>query len=139
MLKRWKEPVERKLAANVRRVLFVVAGVSLIVGSLTAQAAEAQFAARLQGEAHAATCPPHCSIRDRARREPVGGWPYPLLPFAALALSAVSLVAASRIPPAPRPRRPERGPRARRSRDRGEPAGATAGANRPGAAAPGRS
>jgi hypothetical protein len=101
-----RQPPRRFLRSMLRRVLFAVAGVSLAIGSLTAQATESQFAAQVQHEGHTTSCTVRCPLGHRAHRRRVGGWPDPLLPFAALALSATSLLAASRITSAITPRRP---------------------------------
>jgi hypothetical protein len=83
----------------IRRSLLILAAGCLIAASLAAQATETDLAADLSTHppAHTGTCTQRCPLGHRPHHNLVTGWPQPLLPLALLALSATSLVGATRI------------------------------------------
>src|SRR6185312_8155898 len=82
----------RLLRSTLRRLLFAIAALSLLIGSVTAQATETQLATHLSAQhaAHTTPCTLRCPLAHHhlPHRDLVDGWPYPLLPCAAFVVSA---------------------------------------------------
>jgi hypothetical protein len=92
-----------------RRLLLILAAASLIGASLAAQKTESDLAADLSAPrpSHAGTCMLRCPLHRPSHHDLANGWPQPFLPLGLLALSAGSLLGATRIT---QPRRPAQCP-----------------------------